>query len=206
MAYRNILFDLGNVLLFFDHGKALRELAKSVNPLTAMLLWSKKDEFLKELRVEADLLENGRMTIEQFFSRLKGKIGLQLEFEQFEKIWCDIFTPNQEMLAYARELSTRYNCYVLSNTNDAHFQHVLRTFPELAFVKGFALSYKLGVMKPAREFFDGALDQLGVTAGESVFIDDLSENIIGAKAAGIEAVTYTGVPQLREALAALGIE
>lgn len=205
MAITTILFDLGNVLLYFDPGKALKEMAKHLNPLTALLLAAKKNEFMKELRGEADLLETGRMTIEQFFSRLKGKIGLNLEFEQFKVIWNDIFSPNHEVLALARDLSMRHPCYILSNTNEPHFKFVLERYPELAFAKGHAVSYELGVLKPAREFFDKALAHLGLQAGECVFIDDLPENVEGAKQAGIAAIPFVNAGQLKADLSVLGI-
>jgi len=200
-----ILFDLGNVLLFFDHGKALRELAKHVNPLTAMLLWARKDEFLKDMRGEADLLESGRMSLEQFYARLKSKIGLALEYDQFRAIWNDIFTPNEPVLALAQQLATRHPCYVLSNTNAAHLEYVRAQFPQLGFARGFAASYALGVMKPARAFFDGALAQFGVRAGACVFIDDLSENVQGARDAGLPAFQYHTPANLAEELAKHGV-
>ena len=206
MGYRNLLFDLGNVLLFFDPDKALKELATHLKPLTALLLWAKKDEFLKELRGEADLLETGRMTIEQFYSRLKGKIGLELELDQFVRIWNDIFTANQAMLDLATELSGRYACYIASNTNEAHFRHVLAEFPALGFAKRAALSYELGELKPSREFFRKALAKFGIAADESVFVDDIELNVEGARQAGIQAIRSVDAGQVRAALEALGVK
>ena len=200
-----ILFDLGNVLLFFDHGKALRELAKHVNPLTALLLWARKDEFLKDIRSEADLLETGRMSLEQFYARLKSKIGLTLAYDQFRAIWNDIFTPNEPVLALAQQLATRYPCYVLSNTNASHLDHALAQFPQLGFARGYATSHELGVLKPARAFFDGALAKFGLRAEECVFVDDLEENVQGARAAGLDSFRYLAPEQLQQAFAARGI-
>jgi putative hydrolase of the HAD superfamily len=200
-----VLFDLGNVLLFFDHGKALRELAKHVNPLTAMLLWARKDEFLKDIRAEADLLETGRMTLEQFYSRLKGKIGLNLEFPQFQAIWDDIFTANEPVLALAQQLAMTYPCYILSNTNASHLAHAQAQFPQLGFARGYAASHELGVMKPAREFFDGALAKFALRAEECVFIDDLEENVLGARAVGLTAIQYRTPDALVTDLAACGV-
>ena len=206
MPYRNLMFDLGNVLLFYDPNKALKEMAKHLKPLTAMLLWAKKDDFLKDLRGEADLLETGRMTIAQFFSRLKAKIGLEMELDGFVQIWNDIFTANREMLDLARDLASRYNCYILSNTNEAHYQHVVATFPELSFAKGSALSYKIGAMKPDAEFYQKALESLGAIAEESVFVDDLPANVEGAAAVGMKALHFANAAQLKADLAALGIQ
>jgi len=200
-----LLFDLGNVLLFFDHGKALRALAAHLNPLTAMYIWARKNEFLKELRSEADLLESGRMDLEQFYTRLKGKIGLTIEFPRFQAIWNDIFTPNEPVIALAQALATRYPCYILSNTNASHLEYVRATYPQLSFARGYAASHELGVMKPAREFFVKALQQLGLQPADAVFIDDLAENVSGAREAGLDSFQYQTPEQLQQELAARGI-
>jgi len=202
---RTLLFDLGNVLLFFDHGKALRALASYLNPLTAMYTSARKNEFLKELRGEADLLESGRMDLAQFYSRLKGKIGLTIEFTQFQAIWNDIFTPNEPVLALAQTLATRYPCYILSNTNASHLEYVRATYPQLSFARGYAASHELGVMKPSREFFDKALQQFGLQPMDAVFIDDLAENVSGAREAGLDSFQYQTPEQLQQELAARGI-
>lgn len=201
----SIVFDLGNVLLFFDQGKALRALAQHLNPLTAMLLWARKDEFLKELRAEADLLETGRMSLEQFHSRLKGKIGLTIDYDGFQRIWNDIFSPNEPVLALAQQLSARYTCYIFSNTNASHYDYVKATYPALSFAKGWSLSHELGVMKPAREFYELALAQHGLTAADTLFIDDLEPNVVGAREAGLDAIHYRSPEQLITDLAARGI-
>jgi len=205
MSIPSIIFDLGNVLLFFDQGKALRALAQHLNPLTAMLLWARKDEFLKDLRAEADLLESGRISLEQFYSRLKGKIGLTIDFDGFQRIWNDIFSPNEPVLALAQQLSTRYDCYVFSNTNASHFEFVKSSFPVLNFAKGWSVSHELGAMKPAREFYDQALAQHSLQAADCVFIDDLEANVHGARTAGLDAIHYRSPHQLVTDLAARGI-
>jgi putative hydrolase of the HAD superfamily len=70
----------------------------------------------------------------------------------------------------------------------AHFDHV--TF-----------SYELGFVKPQREIYDDAVRGVGVAAGDALFIDDRSENIEGAHAAGLQAELYStwenfsGVPE-----------
>lgn len=200
-----IIFDLGNVLVFFDQGKALRALAQYVNPLTAMLLWARKDEFLKDLRAEADLLETGRMFLEQFYSRLKGKIGLTIDFDGFQRIWNDIFSPNEPMLALAQKLSSRYDCYIFSNTNASHYEYVKTTYPALSFAKGWSVSHELGAMKPAREFYERALAQHQLSPTSCLFIDDLEPNVIGARECGLDAILYFSPDQLIADLSARGL-
>jgi putative hydrolase of the HAD superfamily len=52
-------------------------------------------------------------------------------------------------------------------------------------------SYELGFVKPQREIYDDAVRGVGVAAGDALFIDDRSENIEGAVAAGLHAELYS---------------
>ncbi|MCX7847476.1 MAG: HAD family phosphatase [bacterium] len=205
MPISSIIFDLGNVLVFFDQSKALRALANYVNPLTAMLLWARKEEFLKELRAEADLLETGRLSLAQFYSRLKGKIGLTIDLDGFQKIWNDIFSPNEPVLALAQQLSSHYPCYIFSNTNASHYEFVKAHYPALSFAKGWSVSHELGVMKPAHEFFERALAQHQLSPATSLFIDDLEPNVAAARSVGLDAIHYQSPSQLLSELGSRGI-
>lgn len=201
----NLLWDIGNVLISFDYTNAFKKLAEYLNPLTAMMLWAKKDDFMKEIRTELDLLETGRMTLQQLFSRLKGKIGLNMEYDQFHAVWCGIFELKEDVIACAHALGEKYDAYFLSNTNKAHFDYLMQTYPQLGFVKGQALSYELGVMKPSREFFEKMLGQFGLNADECLFIDDNPGNISSAAELGIDGIVFENLPQLQSALAEKGI-
>src|SRR5262249_28755372 len=75
---------------------------------------------------------------------------------------------------------------------------------------GFILSFEVGHMKPAREFFDACVRAAGVPAGSCVFIDDIAENVAGAREAGLTAIHYVDTPKLiaelrRAAAAAAGV-
>ncbi len=195
--YKNILFDIGNVLIKLEQERAFKKLAKYMNPLTAMLIWAKKDEFMKDIQREQNLLETGKMTIQQFFSRLKGKIGLKMNFEQFEDAWCSMFSINEDVVRFANELSNSYKIFLLSNTNETHINHLYKEFPVFDFISGTALSHELGYLKPAPEFFNKALEKLNIKAEESIFIDDSEVNVKAASEAGITAFQFTSLEKLK---------
>jgi len=67
-------------------------------------------------------------------------------------------------------------------------------------------SHQVGVLKPDKRSFEAAMHALSTTPGESVFIDDFTENIVGAQAAGLGALLFTTVPKLLTDLGHLGIE
>jgi len=193
----NIIFDIGNVLVKLDFERAFKRLAKSINPLTAMLIWAKKDEFLKEIRKEQDLLETGRMTIQQFYSRLKGKIGLKIDFDLFEEAWCDMFDVNQDVVDFAQKLSEKHNIYFASNANESHIKFLQKNYPEIFFAKNMALSYELETMKPDKEFFEKMLGKFGLTPDSCLFIDDSQKNVDGAIEFGITSIQFDNLDQLK---------
>lgn len=60
------------------------------------------------------------------------------------------------------------------------------------------------LMKPDAAIYRLALDRFGLQAAEAVFVDDNAANVEGANAVGIHGLLFTGEPQLREDLRALG--
>ena len=195
-----ILSDLGNVLLNFDHGIAFKKIAAHLNPLTAMYIWAKKDAFMKEMRKEFDLLETGKMNLEQMFSRLKGKVGGNMPFDSFKEAWCDIFSVCPETISLIKNLSEKYNVFILSNTNAAHYDFIRSKFPELDFVKEWITSYSIGVLKPEQEFYQIAVEKLKVMPEQCVFIDDNLGNVEAAKTFGIDAIHHQNAEKTTEEL------
>jgi len=183
-----------------DPERAFKRLAKNINPLTAMLIWAKKDEFLAEVRKEQDLLETGKMTIQQFYSRLKGKIGLKIDFDLFEEAWCDMFDLNQEVIDYARDLSESHNIFFASNTNESHIKYLQKEYPEIFFVKGMGLSYELESLKPEKEFFEKLFEKFNLTPESCLFIDDLQKNVDGARELGVQSILFKDLDQLKSEL------
>jgi putative hydrolase of the HAD superfamily len=201
----NLIFDVGGVLIDLDYDRAFKQLGEYLNPLTAMLIWAKKDEFMQEMQGEIDLLETGKMNMTQFFSRLKGRIGLKLAQEQFEEIWNSALQPNDEMLAFAGELCTHVPCYCASNTNETHAAYMLTQCPQLGQFKGMAFSHELGVKKPTAEFFQGLCARFGVEPSTCVFIDDRDGNVDAAVASGMAGIHFQGLAGLRTALGERGV-
>ena len=76
-------------------------------------------------------------------------------------------------------------------------------FPKL--VDGAIYSYDVGLRKPDKSIYIKACELAKVNPAESVFIDDLIENIDGAKKVGIKGIHYTDIEKLNKSLKQLGI-
>ncbi len=67
------------------------------------------------------------------------------------------------------------------------------------------LSYEVKAMKPAEGIYRDSLEKIGLRPQECVFIDDLEENVAGARKVNLHAIRYTGYERLVSSLADLGV-
>jgi glucose-1-phosphatase len=197
----HLFFDFGNVIGFFDHRKAVRRLG----PYTHL----SPEEFFRAV-YHGDLedrYERGRVTTREFFDACQRDGGLRCDFDTFVDGFSDIFEPNPAVTGLIPRLKQAGNALVLaSNTNDAHFTRYRAMFAEtLAHFDALAVSHEAGVRKPEPAFFDYALSLAGANADDSVFIDDMPENVTAAIDCGFRTVLYHPGIDLIAELARVGI-
>ncbi|MEX0585882.1 MAG: HAD family phosphatase [Pirellulales bacterium] len=198
-----VYFDLGNVLLFFSHERAARQMAE-VAGVPYELVWELLWDHELELRYEA-----GQITSDQFYQEFCEQTGTRPDRQKLLFASGAIFEVNVPMKAVASAVqSAGYRTGILSNTCEAHWDYCIDGryggLPDAFDV--LVLSYELRAMKPAAEVYEAAIRMAGVPAGEIFFVDDRAENVAGAIAAGIDAVLYTTTPQLVADLRRRGLE
>ena len=120
-------------------------------------------------------------------------------------MWSDMFHPNEPMLALLRSLKGKLPRLVLSNTNAIHMRVVFGRFPQLWDLDGFVFSHEVGCEKPDPRIYRRVLRRYRLVAARAVFIDDLAENVAGARAVGLRAIHYRDAAQTLGELAELGI-
>lgn len=185
---KNIIFDLGKVLLNLDFNatiEAFRNLGFNGNVLDHALVY--KDPVFYEL-------ETGKITPAEFCNRVReilqnpGITDLQIEDAWYAMIK-DIPASRVEVL---KKLTKNYNVYLFSNTNQIHIDRLHQKFragfgfefPSL-FVKDF-YSHEIGVGKPDVNSYLKVIELSGVKPEETLFVDDLEKNIEGAQNAGLK--------------------
>jgi len=89
---------------------------------------------------------------------------------------------------------------MISNMVPAWDEHWRRMVDPASHFDGVVLSFQAGYRKPAREIFELAIGQSGIPPEQSVFVDDLPKNCDGARAAGWQAIHFTGAAAAIEAL------
>ena len=140
--------------------------------------------------------EKGLISSAQFRDSIRGQITQEVTDEQIDAAWnsflVDIPRFKLDMLLKLRE---KYVVYLLSNTNEIHWQwsclHAFRykTFRAEDFFEHIYLSYEMKMAKPDADIFQKVLDETGILPNETLFIDDSEANCRTAEALGIS--TYT---------------
>ncbi len=116
--------------------------------------------------------------------------------EQITEAFCALLRDYiPENIALVQRLSKDYRVFLLSNTNALHAAHFNAVLERDFGIRGMDqlmerafYSHDLGFRKPDIRVFKKAMEQAGVLADESLFIDDLEDNIIAARKAGMRAV------------------
>jgi glucose-1-phosphatase len=186
-----LLFDLGRVLIPFEFNRAYRAMEELTGLETAEIRG----------RLAATTLfrefETGLMEPEAFAAEVMRVLDFECGLTDFGTIWNSIFLPETLIPeAVIRDLQSRYRLIVVSNTNQLHFEMLRNTYVIFEYFYGFVLSYQVRAMKPDPAFYAAALRMAGCLPEECVFIDDLAENVEGAKIAGFDGIVFESFPQL----------
>lgn len=115
----------------------------------------------------------------------------------------DGFVRNQELLEYTQQLRITYKIALLSNISVDTMARYFSATEQKSLFDAVILSGSVGMIKPHPEIFEYTCEQLGVDVSEAVMIDDIEGNCDGARAAGLRAILYQSVAQVKADLAAL---
>ncbi|OIO11937.1 MAG: hypothetical protein AUJ52_01230 [Elusimicrobia bacterium CG1_02_63_36] len=189
-----VFFDIGNVLVSFDGGAVLRDLAWAArrHPLkVARLFWNGK---------LIDRIERGEILPRELYKQLRDEMEFKGGFPHFKRAWCGHFRLMRDSVRLLERVAKRRPTYLLSNTNRLHYAALQRRYAFTRKVKAAALSHRLGARKPEAAIYHAALTMAGAAPEGSLFIDDLSANVAAAKKLGWNAVRFTTAKALHDDL------
>ena len=192
-------FDLGNVLVRFDHQRSAEKIAAHCRM---------GPEELYRLFFESPLIiahDEGRISTREFYEGLKGQVGLSLGYDSFLPVWNEIFSENREVAALVRRLLPRYPCFLISNTNRPHFEHIRARFPVINEMTGWILSYEVGALKPNPAIYRRALELAQRPAAEIFYVDDREDLIEAGRHLGFQTHRFQGIEPLQAEIEKRGI-
>jgi glucose-1-phosphatase len=200
------VFDLGNVILPFEHRQIAVKLYKKSEIITEIL----PDDIFKFLFDRANgvvnIYETGRMSSLEFFTRIKEHYRIAIDFEEFKNIWNPIFHENIQVSEAVLYLKSKgYPVYLLSDTNELHFTYATETYPIVYKMDEWILSYKVGVKKPEKRIYDVIFEKMDVNRNEVFYIDDIERYVEAAKGFGINGMVFRDAAGLWQMLKENGI-
>ncbi len=199
-AIRHIVFDIGKVLIHYDPNLPYSKII----PDEAERRW-----FLANVCTSAWNLEQdrGRSWIDAEVELLARFPDREAHIRAFRQNW-------RAMVPYAYQDSVEilnglidagHDVTMLTNFAADTFREAREIYPFLNRPRGVTVSGEIGLIKPDIEIYQRHTEDFGLEPSATLFIDDVLENVEGAKAAGWNAVQFVGAEQLKCDLASLGV-
>ncbi|MGM9588804.1 MAG: HAD family hydrolase [Faecousia sp.] len=199
---RNIVFDMGNVLLYFDRDYFISRLG----------IEGEDKELLKRevfLSLEWARMDRGSMTDAEAAESVCRRLPEHLHeaARKLVQMWDRPILPIDGMYELIEELKAKgYGIYLLSNASFRQHDYWPR-IPASRFFDGTMISADEKVVKPQPEIYRLLLERFHLQAEECFFIDDVPANIEGAFYCGIPGAVFHGdAGLLRRDLRAAGVE
>lgn len=187
---KNLVIDFGGVLIDLDRRRCVENFKKlGLTDVEKVLDIYHQQDFFQNY-------EKGLITSAEFREEIRGRIGKPVPDAEIDEAWNSFLVGIPTFkLDLLLELRRNYVVYLLSNTNELHWQWSCRNaFP----YKGFSvedyfehiyLSFEMKKAKPDTAIFRQVLDETGILPEETLFIDDSEANCRAAETLGIS--TYT---------------
>ena len=181
----NIVFDLGGVVFRWQQDLVRAEIFEHSD-------WIE--------------LDRGSITLGQAIVRGTSRTGLPRgDIEKLFKAVPQSLTPIDETIELIREIRGSNNSFfVLSNMHAASISYLEKTYKIWSLFDGIVISSRIQMVKPEIEIYRHLLATYALNAAETVFIDDMSENLAAASKVGINTIKFLDADQCRQALMNLG--
>lgn len=183
---KNIIFDLGGVLLNIDYNKTTTAF-KNLGYTDFEKMYS----MIKANNI-FDNLETGHITESAFYEYMLESANAKVSKIEVTNAWNAMLLDfRTESLLYLQQLGKEYNLFLLSNTNQIHktaFEIKLQEqtgHPSLdVFFTKTYYSHQVGMRKPNEDIFRFVQQDAGIFVSETLFIDDLNNNVATAAKLG----------------------
>jgi putative hydrolase of the HAD superfamily len=199
-AVKNIVFDLGGVLLDIDYTKTIAAFRKLglANPSKAFSQYSQGGLF-KEF-------EKGLISDKDFLERLQKHMP-GADILAVEEAWCALLGAFPiDRFNFLSSLKN-YNLFVLSNTNSIHEVRFRKIIDQsvgwknfAALFEGIGYSHELKARKPDEIIFQKIMEKYRLEPGETLFIDDTIDHVLTARSLNIRAVHLEKGKEISEVL------
>ena len=199
---KNIVFDMGNVLIKFDRSIFLDKIG---------VFGEDREILLREvyLSLEWSMMDRGSLTDKQAAERMRRRVPERLHkaVDALTFEWERPMLPIDGVEELVRELKAKgYHLYLLSNASYRQHEY-WPLIPGYECFEDTVISADVKLVKPQPEIYLYAMYKFGIRPEESVFIDDSTPNVEGAVYSGLSGIVFHGdTGELRGKLRELGVD
>lgn len=200
---KNIIFDLSEVIISGYHGveKLLREQYGIPEQGFKEQKQLKNEFFLDSMR--------GNLSEEEYLKELLQGMDWSISIDQLKTaIRQNLNQPIPGTMEIVKQLKEKgnYQLILLSDHVREWVKYIEENNKDLQMFDRKIFSYDIGVVKSDKQTFKIVLEQTGIIADETLFIDDYEKNVKNAEAVGIHGIVFENAEQLRKTLSSdLGI-
>lgn len=184
---KNVIFDMGNVLLEYNPDVCLEHFVEKEEDRAVI----KRELFEGPEWKEGDL---GYLTDAERFDGVSKRVPERLHtaLKRCATGWVMCMKPvsgAREFCSFVKE--NGYQIYVLSNASNSFYDYFPDFLP-LDYFDGIVVSCDIHMIKPDIRIYEYLLEKYGLKPEECFFIDDMAANIEGAKRAGMNGAVFKG--------------
>ncbi len=201
MAIRNIIFDIGNVLLAYCWEKHFISLGIKGEAFDRVAQATVRDQLWNEM-------DRGVMPYEEVLAGfIRNDPGVETEIRHMLENLNGIVESYSYTEPWIRQLKeSGYNVYALSNYSEKCFRESHEKMRFLELMDGYVISYREKLIKPDHAIYRLLLDRYSLDPGECVFMDDSEANVKAAKECGLNAFVFRSKAQAVKELVSMGVE
>ncbi|TFH27736.1 MAG: HAD family phosphatase [Bacteroidia bacterium] len=187
--FKNILFDLGGVILDINVQATLKQFYELGFPAELM-------QFPHSMTTDLYFkYETGKLDSVAFRNEIRKKSGVEMSDQRFDEAWNAMLVRiPKERTDLLKLLSNRYDLYMLSNTSELHVKVFEKMYFDAAGVsmhevfKKIYYSHEIGWLKPDHEAWEYVISDAGIKPEETLFLDDNIHNIKASQELGFHAI------------------
>lgn len=190
---KNIVFDLGNVLLKFNPEKIIKVYQKNLKEEIYNNIFDSK---------EWVMLDRGEISSQYATKKFIEKMpDHEKIIREIMNSWDDYLKPIDENLNLLKELSkSPFNLYVLSNFHKDAFKKVSNKYNFFDYFTGMVISYQENTVKPEEDIYQILIDRFNLNPNITLFIDDKRENIKQAEKMGFKTIHFNDSIKLSKSI------
>lgn len=198
---KNIIFDVGMVLVDFNWRRVLEKLGMGGELLERVADATVRSKMWNEY-------DRSRLRDEEILEAFVASAPeLEKEIRLFWEHVADTITQYPYAVSWVKEWKEKgYRCYILSNYAKRTYELTKEALSFENLMDGVLFSYETHQTKPEPEIYQTLLARFGLNPEESVFLDDNAANVAAARELGIHAIQFATREAAVEELKKLGVE